>query len=274
MGLYEDIGLRIRLWREEAGLTQEELGQRVRLTRTSITNIEAGGQKVQVDVLYAIAQALNVSLDRFLPPEEKGLVLIDAQILKGVPSNVREWLKAVLISNWTGGVLPILEGFKRDTAEGSREEIIKRAGIKEPPVDIEKIASLQGVEVRYSPFKSEGQLTGCLFQTPDEAYIAINSSQDRTRQRFTIAHLLGYLFLHGSIEFHLDLDFPVNEIRDEQRANEIALELLIPKTFIERDLKNKIVDFENSELIKDLAERYKVSSQIMTLRIFPEIFRY
>lgn len=54
-------------------MTQEELGRQVGLTRTSITNIERGRQRVQVHTLYAIAGALRVQPAELLPGTEVGL---------------------------------------------------------------------------------------------------------------------------------------------------------------------------------------------------------
>ena len=65
--LYSSIGERIRMARLRAKFSQHELGEQVGLTRTSITNIESGQQKIQVHTLYAIADALNVEVADFLP---------------------------------------------------------------------------------------------------------------------------------------------------------------------------------------------------------------
>jgi len=67
--IYSEIGKRIREAREKKGLTQQELGDLVDLTRTSITNIERGKQKIQIDGLYRFAYSLGVSAFDFLPNE-------------------------------------------------------------------------------------------------------------------------------------------------------------------------------------------------------------
>jgi transcriptional regulator with XRE-family HTH domain len=61
------MGKLICIERERAKLTQDELAQRVGLTRTSISNIEGGRQKIQVHTLYAIAEALHAPVDTLLP---------------------------------------------------------------------------------------------------------------------------------------------------------------------------------------------------------------
>lgn len=66
-GFYREIGSRIRIEREELGFSQKELADGVGLTRTSIVNIEAGRQHLPLHTLYAIADALGVSVYCLLP---------------------------------------------------------------------------------------------------------------------------------------------------------------------------------------------------------------
>lgn len=55
-----NIGQRIRALRETANITQHGLATKVGISRTSITNIEAGRQDTTITVILAIADALNV----------------------------------------------------------------------------------------------------------------------------------------------------------------------------------------------------------------------
>lgn len=68
--IYGLLGKQIRAARQKSGLTQDELAQKVGLTRTSITNIEQGQQKIQIHTLYEMAHALNRSIVDFLPSLE------------------------------------------------------------------------------------------------------------------------------------------------------------------------------------------------------------
>jgi transcriptional regulator with XRE-family HTH domain len=67
--LYVAIGKRIRERRNELSMTQDELANadHVDLMRTSITNIEYGQQRIQVHTLYAIADALGLSVYDLMP---------------------------------------------------------------------------------------------------------------------------------------------------------------------------------------------------------------
>ncbi len=54
----------------------------------------------------------------------------------------------------------------------------------------------------------------------------------------------------------------------EREANLFAMELLMPYDFIMRDLREMgQIDVENDPRIKDLARRYKVTEQLMTMRL-------
>src|SRR5712692_11882348 len=67
--IYLDFGLRLRAARRKAQLTQEALGKRVDLSRTSITNIEQGNQHVGLHLLYDLAKAVGVRPVELLPDE-------------------------------------------------------------------------------------------------------------------------------------------------------------------------------------------------------------
>lgn len=65
--VYRHIGSQIRRWRAHRGKTQGALASRASLTRTSLSNIEAGRQRVTIHALLKIAAALDVSPAKFLP---------------------------------------------------------------------------------------------------------------------------------------------------------------------------------------------------------------
>lgn len=68
--LYSEIGRRIRAERESLGFHQSDVATCVGLTRTSMVNIEAGRQRLPLHTLYAIADALGVSIRCLLPRNE------------------------------------------------------------------------------------------------------------------------------------------------------------------------------------------------------------
>lgn len=66
---HEQLGRRIRSARD-GKMTQEQLAERVGLSRTAITNIECGRQRLLVDQLIEIADALEVSAADLLPSRD------------------------------------------------------------------------------------------------------------------------------------------------------------------------------------------------------------
>ena len=95
--LYRSIGQLVRAGRKEAELTQDELAQRVGLTRTSINNIEHGRQKIQVHTLYALAEALSVPASALLPPTGSQQPSVsENQLPKDLLPEEREWVRRVL----------------------------------------------------------------------------------------------------------------------------------------------------------------------------------
>jgi transcriptional regulator with XRE-family HTH domain len=56
---YARLGQRIRLARLHRGMTQDALADAIRLTRTSITNIEGGRQKLLLHTFVSLAEALG-----------------------------------------------------------------------------------------------------------------------------------------------------------------------------------------------------------------------
>ncbi len=66
-GFYAEVGRRVYRARRRAGLTQEDLADKVGLARTSITNIEKGRQKLLLHTLAEIALELKVDVGELLP---------------------------------------------------------------------------------------------------------------------------------------------------------------------------------------------------------------
>ncbi len=98
--LYRLIGQRIRNLRTSQGLKQEELGRRVSLSRTSITNIEQGKQRLLADQLFTFASAFGVELMQILPnkaelnaTKEFSLIIAD----KKLSNDQRKWVEKVIV---------------------------------------------------------------------------------------------------------------------------------------------------------------------------------
>jgi transcriptional regulator with XRE-family HTH domain len=67
--LYREFGLALASERRRRHLSQAQFGAKVRLSRTSVTNIECGRQPIQLHQLYLFASVLQVDVHRLLPKE-------------------------------------------------------------------------------------------------------------------------------------------------------------------------------------------------------------
>jgi transcriptional regulator with XRE-family HTH domain len=65
--IYVEVGRLIRKHRKRANLTQAQLGSKTGLSRTTVTHIESGDQRIQLHTLYAIADALMISPQTLFP---------------------------------------------------------------------------------------------------------------------------------------------------------------------------------------------------------------
>lgn len=94
--LYSQIGKRIKELRKEKGFTQSRLAEIVSLTRTSITNIEKGRQKLLVHTLWDLADAIGVHPKSFFPQDNPNHSDLNNTI---IPSDLSKkemnWFKAV-----------------------------------------------------------------------------------------------------------------------------------------------------------------------------------
>lgn len=98
--VYKLIGQRVRAAREQRGLSQEKLAERVDLKRTSITNIEKGRQRLLVHTLFMISEALAVpiidliSVPTAIDPVDAAKKALPADL----PKDARDWVLSGLVS--------------------------------------------------------------------------------------------------------------------------------------------------------------------------------
>lgn len=134
-----------------------------------------------------------------------------------------------------------------------------------PPIDLTKICEKLDIRINYESLHS---IEALLIISSGKKNIIIDNSRSLypQRERFTIAHEIG----HYIIPWHENLqqcDKIVNfESNDEveKQANDFASELLVPKSNLLEDIKDKKVTLS---LIKSLAKQYDVSLVVMARRV-------
>ncbi len=287
---YRPIGKRIERARKEVGLTQEELALAVKLSKQSISNIENGRHRIQLDTLDAIAGVLGRTLQELLPggaqtrqSHDKGKAGGDSATLEdhlpeGISDEDRRWVLRVGRREDSERFPPtqLAQLHWRYSTDETRlvSQLLKRASVFDPPVPVADLPGLYGALLRSEPAGSD--IAGMLLWRESRIIIGVNSSLERVRQRFAIAHELGHLAFDHRQVLHLDRHFttrylPLSDSVEEEEkaheriANSFALRLLVPPQMLRSRIRGIDLDIENDYRIDEIAEEFEVSRQIMTL---------
>lgn len=159
--------------------------------------------------------------------------------------------------------------------EALTRKLLKAHDVVTPPVPVDHIAQVEGLSLAYHDL--EDDVSGMLIRHgSDPAIVAINVHHHENRQRFSIAHELGHYLMHQGeptvfvddylVHFRAGKSDKIYDTR-EKEANIFAASLLMPKTFLQADLKDKPIDISDDESVRALARRYGVSVQALTIRL-------
>lgn len=271
MELYKVIGQRIRRIREQAGISQEELAERMEYrSAATISHFEAGARKISIADLQKVSSIFGVPLDS-LVSEEKGERSGDLQQFR---------LRAQLVKPDTQDIVAEFLSFAhthagRPTKIALTHADLQRPGFvaekvliqvewKEPPVSPREVARKLQLPVFEWDFPDE--ISGVFVATEKGACIGVNRSHPNVRQNFTIGHELGHWLYDSS---KTQIDFSQAEVvassdeesaLEERKANQFAADLLMPRKWIKKD-------FEELQDLAVLANRYQVSEQALWYRL-------
>ncbi len=147
------------------------------------------------------------------------------------------------------------------------------------PIDVIYLAKALNIEIRIRDFAKD--MSGFAYQKAGEKVIGVNANDSPLRQRFTIAHELGHIYLDPRDDLNVDKNF-VLEYRNgissqgthlkEIEANYFAAELLMPEELLKEDIEEYKkdyggFDFEDDLLVNLLAKKYGVSRHAMSVRL-------
>lgn len=68
--LSEHVGNKINHYRKKLGITQKELGNKIGVKHNTISDYERGKISPEQDMLFALSDALNISIDDLFPEKE------------------------------------------------------------------------------------------------------------------------------------------------------------------------------------------------------------
>lgn len=64
--IYKIIGQRVREYRIARQLTQEDISEKLQMSRPSITNIESGKHRIQIHILYELAKLFDIPIQNLV----------------------------------------------------------------------------------------------------------------------------------------------------------------------------------------------------------------
>jgi len=150
--------------------------------------------------------------------------------------------------------------------------LLRKFGLFQVPVDVQAVAERLRAKVVFDELDDD--VSGLLLREKGLSTIVINREHHLNRQRFTLAHECGHLFLHADKGDRLWLDKTLF-FRDasssggdqlaEIQANQFAAGLLMPEELIRWEL-SKARPISEGDVIR-LAVRFQVSERAMTVRL-------
>ena len=265
------VAQRIRESREELGLSQAELAERLGRSQTAVSLWESAKRGAGLDDLIDIADALGVEVGRFLPPSRAGrpvVALLRATAERLVDHRLYAAIDE-LASDAEGATMPTAElSVSAAAPSHAANELLEKAHVDEPPIDVLDLCARCGVLVLTRSFAET--LSGLVFAYEGGAVIGINGDHPQTRQRFTMAHELAhYLLRHHERSpdygdsFHIDLAEgppPGFDWRAERAANAFAADLLMPRRLM-------AAAYGQSQNPVALAAKFDVSQVAMGIRL-------
>lgn len=237
-----EIGDVILTARRAAGLTQEELADRLGITQAALSRYENNLREPDEDALARLSKALDLSPDFLRHPFRlRGALAVDAHMRRQKTTKVAEWKvaesklnlyrmrTAFLIRRIPMNPDNFVATFDPDDTTPADAARLLRAQWRMPIGPIRNLTrwiESAGIIVVEEPMGTR-RIDGLSQWASDYPVIMLNADLSADRKRWTLAHELGHLVLHSS---YIDPDV-------EAQANDFAAEFLMPSHVIETDLR-------------------------------------
>ena len=92
-----ELGQNILEFRKKAGLSQEQLGEKVDVTRQTISNWELGETSPNPEQLKKLSKALNVSVDELIDNDIENVIYNKVKLTEKQTKSIKKILKGLLI---------------------------------------------------------------------------------------------------------------------------------------------------------------------------------
>lgn len=151
-------------------------------------------------------------------------------------------------------------------------ELLRELRLHRVPVNVRSVAEHLGAKVVYEDLDED--VSGLLLCENGVSTIAINQQHHPNRQRFTLAHECGHLYLHAGrgdrlwvdkTLFFRDASSSTGDRRSEIEANQFAAGLVMPGDLVLSEFEPDH-DITEADIVR-LALRFEVSERAMTVRL-------
>ncbi len=160
--------------------------------------------------------------------------------------------------------------------ESEAKVILEKTHSFKVPVPIDAVARRLGLKLENAVLGDD--VSGVLVIANGHGVIGYNAEQPPVRQRFTVAHECGHFILHSATSelfidkrymalFRRDRTSSTGDNNQEVEANRFAAALLMPAELVRKEVASTDFDLGDEEAITELAEKFEVSKQAMSLRL-------
>ena len=258
------LGDRIKQARIAAGLSQEALAKQAGVSTMAISKYERDAMNPGSEVLLKMAGALHVRTEYFFRTVEldisepdfrkdKKLTLSEqARVIAQMREAVERWveLEDLTPTHWSktflvpNGLKDEIDNF--DDIEDVAECIRNAWGLGTQPIsDLSDLLERQGIKVFMLSYDAGKRWDGLVAKANGQPVVVVGSDWPGDRQRFTLAHELGHLVLHGRLSGQLGGD----EDKEELACHRFAGAFLMPKSAVIEQFGRKRSWIEPAELL-------------------------
>lgn len=251
----------IILAREARGLTQQQLGERLRLHKANISRLETGDTRTSEEALLALSDALGYPPGFFTQPGGAMPVNLAYRRRQQVPTKLISPVEAQVniirrhVQFITRSLrvpkpeLPLFAITEKSTPAKAATTLRQQWNVTTPVIaPLIKTIERSGIIIHSFDFGTE-RMDSCSILTDDKhPIIFLNSTLLGDRQRFSLAFELGHIVMHTYTPLLHNQDI-------HHEANLFAAELLMPEKEIRKDFASPIT----LPLLGELKLKWKVS---------------
>jgi len=263
----------LRYYRLKKNMTKKELASLIGVTPMAVSYYESGERRPGMDVIKALAQALDVRVADFLSVRNENLTFVHGEFRKGsrlskscqkyVCESVEEYMNRffTIVEILGGEVLPEAPACHGAGLSESAEQDAKilrrylRISEEGPIGNLVELLENKGILIYLVDFESDA-FSGMNGLVNERPYIIVNRNMSPERIRSTIAHEMAHIIFAWPEE--------MKEKEIEERVTAISGAFLFPEADAKREL-----GLRRSAVTKDMTlicKEYGISMYLLVKR--------